>query len=290
MKIKFVCRAVLALALFVPLLSSAATLRATSSVGDSAAEVPTCGLGATLGAYSVCSNDSGELPATPLTTAYSASSATYPSGDTSQTWASGTLGTLHGFGQSNIPSADAAGHNLQSHAQVEMKDSVLASSSYGTLYNNYQYTIDFSGFATADSPYGSAPSTTAFGAVILDIRNPTCTPCYVNKTLDLSSATPNGILTGTLSAPLGEELDLDLFLQVNTQVGTNAVGQSAFAQIDYSNTVHFYLDALTPGANTVGTSGYDYASPAAVPLPASAWMFGSGLLGLAGMARKRKVT
>lgn len=224
-------------------------------------------------------------------TAYSASSASYSTGITTQAWAFCTLGTLHGFAQSDIPSGDAIGHNVQSSAQVRMQDSVVASSSLGALYNNYTYTVNITGLLTASSAYGiPGPSTTAFGTVILDIRNPTCTPCYINKYFDPSSAAPNGIITGTLmNVPLNEVLQLDLLLQVNTQVGTNAVGQSAFAQTDYQNTVHFYLDALTPGANTVALSGYDYASPAAVvPLPATGWLLGSGLFGLMGMAWRKK--
>ncbi|MGH1471293.1 MAG: VPLPA-CTERM sorting domain-containing protein [Cellvibrionaceae bacterium] len=38
-----------------------------------------------------------------------------------------------------------------------------------------------------------------------------------------------------------------------------------------------------------GTVTYGTAGPAAVPLPAAAWLFGSALLGLAGAARRRKL-
>jgi hypothetical protein len=34
----------------------------------------------------------------------------------------------------------------------------------------------------------------------------------------------------------------------------------------------------------------DSVSYGAVPIPASAWLFGSGLLGLVGMARRKKAT
>lgn len=272
--------------------TSAASLQASSGAGDSAAVVANCLLGTNpYGDVRGCADNSGLLSnAGPLSSVYSASSATYPTGITTQAWASGTLGTLHGFAESNIPSADAIGHNVQSSAQLRMQDSVVASSSLGTLYNNYKYTVDITGFLTASSKYGiPGPSTTAFGTVILDIRNPTCTPCYINKQFDPSSATPNGIITGTLmSVPINEVLQLDLTLQVNTQVGSNAVGQSAFAQTDYQNTVHFYLDALTPGANTVALSGYNYATPAAaVPEPSAVWLMLSGLT-LAGVAVRRR--
>jgi len=38
-------------------------------------------------------------------------------------------------------------------------------------------------------------------------------------------------------------------------------GQSANATADYGNTVTVQLSGLTGGANTVGVSGYNYASP-----------------------------
>jgi len=45
----------------------------------------------------------------------------------------------------------------------------------------------------------------------------------------------------------------------------------------------------TPVAYTVtSASGFDFALPASVPLPAAGWLFGSGLLGLAGVRRKTK--
>jgi len=66
-----------------------------------------------------------------------------------------------------------------------------------------------------------------------------------------------------------------------------AGGDGGFAQADYASTVHFYLDAATPGANTVGTSGYDYASAAAVPEPATLWTLAAGLGFLAWRRRGR---
>jgi hypothetical protein len=59
----------------------------------------------------------------------------------------------------------------------------------------------------------------------------------------------------------------------------------------------FTLDILTGGAwftsstiATISTLNVDHSlsAVAAVPVPAAAWLFGSALLGLAGVARKRK--
>ena len=48
----------------------------------------------------------------------------------------------------------------------------------------------------------------------------------------------------------------------------------------------FTLTAINTGANATNTSTYEFS---AVPLPAAAWLFGSGLLGLAGMARRKRL-
>lgn len=52
------------------------------------------------------------------------------------------------------------------------------------------------------------------------------------------------------------------------------------------NTAGFHIDVLTPGGAYSSLSGQSYLT--AVPLPAAAWLFGSGLSGLIGIARRRK--
>ncbi len=55
---------------------------------------------------------------------------------------------------------------------------------------------------------------------------------------------------------------------------------------DASNTAGFHIDVLTPGGSYSSLSGQSYLTT--VPIPAAAWLFGSGLLGLIGVARKKK--
>ena len=43
-----------------------------------------------------------------------------------------------------------------------------------------------------------------------------------------------------------------------------------------------------PGDPSLCTEDSAYAAPSVVPVPAAVWLFGSGLLGLAGMARRKK--
>lgn len=55
------------------------------------------------------------------------------------------------------------------------------------------------------------------------------------------------------------------------------------------NSLDFGSGCLTPGtANIAGTGDCSSSSVSAVPAPATAWLFGSGLIGLAGVCRKRQ--
>ena len=54
------------------------------------------------------------------------------------------------------------------------------------------------------------------------------------------------------------------------------------------NAVDFQLSCITPGsANIAGMGDCSVSSPSAVPLPASVWLLGSGIIGLVGLARRK---
>ena len=54
------------------------------------------------------------------------------------------------------------------------------------------------------------------------------------------------------------------------------------------NAADFQLGCITPGsANIAGMGNCSVITPSAVPLPASVWLFGSGIIGLVGLARRK---
>jgi predicted extracellular nuclease len=57
-----------------------------------------------------------------------------------------------------------------------------------------------------------------------------------------------------------------------------------------NNAADFQLGCITPGsANIAGVGDCSTTGVSAVPVPAAAWLFGSGIIGMAGLARRREL-
>ena len=57
-----------------------------------------------------------------------------------------------------------------------------------------------------------------------------------------------------------------------------------------NNDVDFELGCITPGsANIAGSGDCSTSGVSPVPLPAAAWLFGSGIIGLVGLARRKEL-
>ena len=89
--------------------------------------------------------------------------------------------------------------------------------------------------------------------------------------------------------------DVDLLLQVYNNWILEYVdqGENISSTIDFSNTAQVIgiegydsLGNIVQITSAIGESGTNYLS--AVPIPATVWLFGSGLLGLIGVARRKK--
>jgi len=95
----------------------------------------------------------------------------------------------------------------------------------------------------------------------------------------LSSSTPCGVLTGGTF-----DIINNLFFTVDpafTGQGTAALGLDIFAP-DWYDATPAALPSPTYNSATINVT-----ATSAVPVPAAVWLFGSGLLGMAGIARRR---
>ena len=94
----------------------------------------------------------------------------------------------------------------------------------------------------------------------------------------------------TLSLPTN--IPITFAMALETVANVNGTGS---ATVNASNSLNFdpdnFLDILTPGITAnAGSYIVDNTLPAfsAVPVPAAAWLFGSGLIGLIGLSRRNK--
>ena len=69
----------------------------------------------------------------------------------------------------------------------------------------------------------------------------------------------------------------DTYTSTDVVVGAPAPGPDGVAGLGM-------IDGAFPGFN----ANFNFTAPAAVPVPAAVWLFGSGLLGLVGVARRKK--
>lgn len=91
--------------------------------------------------------------------------------------------------------------------------------------------------------------------------------------------------TTTLTLAAGDQFDVTQRLLVPL-LGYSTHDVSVSGIVDAFNTGVFTLDPVTQGASYTSQSGVSYIS--AVPVPTAIWLFGSGLLGLVGIARRKK--
>lgn len=93
-----------------------------------------------------------------------------------------------------------------------------------------------------------------------------------------------GILSTTIETTIGAELDIFARLNIFSQAW-NFQGDGGFGSADFFDTYGLLLTPITEGVEL----GYDI-TPATnvVPVPAAVWLFSSGLIGLIGIARRKK--
>lgn len=90
----------------------------------------------------------------------------------------------------------------------------------------------------------------------------------------------------TVSVPANWDISISGFLEVLAAANSDPNSQKyGDAIANYGNTARIFISAVDPRNKIVSGSGFDY-SPVSVPVPASIWLFGSGILGFVCRLRK----
>ena len=99
-----------------------------------------------------------------------------------------------------------------------------------------------------------------------------------------------GILTTTFETTVGASLDILGSLNTFANV-VNFGGDGGFGSVNFLDTFGLVLTPITPGVELdyggITPAPFDLGNQT-VPVPAAIWLFGSGLIGLIGVARRKK--
>jgi len=157
----------------------------------------------------------------------------------------------------------------------------------GTNSTSYR-TIDLSGFSIDANSYfvmcGDASLVAncnySFTSINSWFQNgaPDAVALYENANL-LDSLSYEGLLPGFTEG--------DVLTASDSSTETMSISRLPNGFDSNNNNTDFQLGCITPGSSNISGSGdCSVSSVSAVPLPAAAWLFGSGILGLVGFARR----
>jgi len=161
----------------------------------------------------------------------------------------------------------------------------LINQNSSTVYRNIDlsgFSIDASGYFVICGGSGQVSSCNySFTASNSWFQNGTkdAIALYENSTL-LDSLSYEGLVTpfteGDVLIAKDNNTDIVSLARIANGIDTN------------NNNLDFQLGCITPGsANIAGIGNCSAAQINAVPLPAAAWLFGSGIIGLIGFARRK---
>ncbi len=157
----------------------------------------------------------------------------------------------------------------------------------GTSLSSYR-TIDLSGFNIDANGYFVMCGDASLVANC-DYSFTTTSSWFQNGAPDAVGLYENSTLIDSLSyegtlAPFTEGSVLTIS-DNNTDI--LSIGRIISGIDSNNNLLDFELGCITPGTANIAGSGNCSSNVSAVPLPAAAWLFGSGLIGLVGMARRK---
>lgn len=166
----------------------------------------------------------------------------------------------------NVVAYDNQASNFSTNTRRLVTTTQIGTANAGAITN--------SGLNTVTSNVGTAATTLNCGTALIG--------CSSTSTLLKGATFGNTLGNGGLSTSQG--LGGTLEMMYITQVGTTPTNGTA-AAFDFFDNAY---GRATWNLASNGTLTYDIdGAPAAVPLPAAVWLFGSGLLGLVGIGRRK---
>ena len=196
------------------------------------------------------------------------------------------FGNLHSY--SDAHEVNTGGGAPQSHASSEFIDYIEPWASSPVGFTFYNLTLTISGSHSPTNGFGPYPGYTAQGSLRYDIRDNQTGDVFASGYYDTNDSTPPSFtVSAGITVPKSEQTDdirIDISLDTYAYVSNlNPAYQTAVA--DYSHTLVVHLDAVTPGASTLGASGFDYATVASVPEP-STWLTLIAGIAVLGISRR----
>jgi len=192
------------------------------------------------------------------------------------------LGQLHAYSDAHraYDNGYYSRGDAQAGADATFTDYILPSTNDQSIsYVNYLLTLNLTGSHTLEDAH-NYPGFSAMAQISWDLRNYSTGQVYASAVFDTTDASQSKLLQIPISALPNKLMSLSVGISTSTYVTSNDAPQYLTAVADYKDTLTVHLDAVTPGANTVGTSGQDYAT-AAVPEP-STWALTLAGLGVIG--------
>ena len=175
---------------------------------------------------------------------------------------------------------------------------VIAASALAVVGAQANAALDFASTTTIDGPAltvsggGVGTGSGSFGAASLTINSVVTTQTNLTGAATLTTTSVyNGTIVGSTFTADGTGSSVTACTG-DAQVCGSAAGTATFTAGDL-----FSVDTVTGGSWTSTGTQYNgiistvtvSTLSAAVPVPAAAWLFGSALIGLAGVGRKRKM-